>query len=174
MINLLLLAKILARQTFWPADRSGEASKTDTSSENSAGPAERSLMKYPQYVYVLLAERSGMLKVGYAADPGRRLAELQTGSPEELILMGYLPGGPELEQHIHNLLRVEHVHGEWFRATDDVLATLRTLLATQGTLRSVQDELERRHNALHGLRGLRVYLKGQGTTLWTILDSRWG
>lgn len=53
-------------------------------------------------------------KVGYAANPQRRLAELQIGSPLWLSLVSTIDGDVSLEQRIHSSLRVFRLHGEWF------------------------------------------------------------
>src|SRR5262245_59024328 len=82
-------------------------------------------------VYFLLAERAGALKIGHAQDAAHRVIELQVASPEPLVLIGTLPGGPALEKRLHEQFRAERLRGEWFRATAEVLATVRRLLATE-------------------------------------------
>jgi hypothetical protein len=67
------------------------------------------------WVYVIVSGRRA--KVGYSADPLRRLKTLQTGSATELTL-AYVVGAPsqKLETEAHKALRSTWSHGEWFDA----------------------------------------------------------
>ena len=65
------------------------------------------------------------VKVGYATNVVRRVAELQTGNPHELELLGVIPGGASEERTLHALLAAEHHRGEWFRISGDTIPTLR-------------------------------------------------
>lgn len=67
-------------------------------------------------VYFVGASKSGPVKVGFTTDrtAESRLAQLQTGSPEELVILGTIEAGPAVERAIHNVLGVHLVRGEWF------------------------------------------------------------
>lgn len=67
-----------------------------------------------QLVYVIRGTTTGLVKVGTSEDPERRLATLQAGSPDELVLIGTCPGGPRLERMLHGWLADDRRHGEWF------------------------------------------------------------
>lgn len=73
------------------------------------------------YVYFIQAGE-GPVKIGWALDPKKRLAELQTGCPSELRLIGTWPGDRELEKSAHQHFAEHRLRGEWFRPTRDVLA----------------------------------------------------
>jgi hypothetical protein len=69
------------------------------------------------YVYFIKAGQK--LKIGKAKDPELRMAELQTGCPFEMRLMGTLKCKSDMhshtvEQRLHRLFRREHFRGEWF------------------------------------------------------------
>lgn len=86
-----------------------------------------------------------MLKVGKARAPAQRVAELQTGCPFELELVGSLKCKSEqhamgIEKAAHAMFRRAQVRGEWFeynphieravmalleRPADDLRATVR-------------------------------------------------
>lgn len=66
------------------------------------------------FVYVVQGDPGTPIKVGYAADPRRRVAELQTGNPQELHLLLVFPGGKEVERECHRRLSGASVRGEWF------------------------------------------------------------
>lgn len=51
-------------------------------------------------VYFIVNERSGAIKIGHASNPLKRLYELQTGCPDELMLMGQISGGREASQAV--------------------------------------------------------------------------
>lgn len=68
------------------------------------------------FVYFLLCENGGedFLKIGYAKDVRKRVAQLQTGSPFPLELMGYIAGNFETERSIHRECKRQRKFGEWF------------------------------------------------------------
>lgn len=81
-------------------------------------------------VYFIRNATSGHVKVGWSADPDRRLAQLQTASHDHLEVIASIPGGPETEHRIHRLLEPYRVSGEWFRGEDMVHRVI-TFLAEQ-------------------------------------------
>jgi hypothetical protein len=78
----------------------------------------RSKMKLDPYgvVYFVGAAESGPVKVGFTSDRTveSRLAQLQTGSHEHLVVLGAVDAGPAVERAIHNVLSAHTVRGEWF------------------------------------------------------------
>ena len=71
------------------------------------------------YVYVL-AEREnqqfGAVKIGLAVDPEKRLGELQTGNPRQLLSLGTFGPIPErharrLEQFWQWMFQFDHIRG---------------------------------------------------------------
>jgi hypothetical protein len=76
-------------------------------------------------VYFIGARTGGPVKIGFTADRNVavRLTQLQTASPEELVVLGTVNGGPVVERAIHNFLGSHVVRGEWFER-DAALALL--------------------------------------------------
>lgn len=70
------------------------------------------------YVYVI-ASSPDTVKIGYSADPEKRLAQLQIGHERKLSLVHKELVGetraPILEKLIHRDMRHLCIHGEWFR-----------------------------------------------------------
>ena len=73
------------------------------------------------YVYFAVAyhERLAFLKVGIAANPGDRMADLQTGCPLPLTMLSVVHCKSEkharrVEKTVHNRLRRYRSSGEWF------------------------------------------------------------
>lgn len=64
--------------------------------------------------------RRGPIKIGFSAKPKKRLAQLQTSHPDQLILLGTVPGTPSLEQEIHQRFKHIRLGGEWFSPTAEL------------------------------------------------------
>lgn len=60
-----------------------------------------------------------LVKIGWSSNPARRLADLQSGSPLALHLLGTFGGGAELEAALHGHFADHRVRGEWFDLGDD-------------------------------------------------------
>ncbi|WP_030674870.1 GIY-YIG nuclease family protein [Streptomyces cellulosae] len=74
-----------------------------------------SLDPHGSYVYLIGPEHgAGPWKVGMSTDVRKRLATLQTGSPEPLRVYWATPGGRDLESRLHRVLAPWRKHGEWF------------------------------------------------------------
>ena len=92
---------------------------------NTMPPRPRQPQDDTRQVYLILAWRSRMVKVGVSADPIGRLAGLQTMSPEPLELIGVTQrGGRRLEEKLHQSLDALHAHGEWFHLTSELIEIL--------------------------------------------------
>lgn len=72
------------------------------------------------WTYFIQSGVDGPIKIGKAENPENRLAELQTGSPDSLRLIGKLKGDHEKDLHcrFHKL----HFRGEWFNPDVRLLA----------------------------------------------------
>lgn len=55
------------------------------------------------------------VKIGYSANPEKRLKELQTGNSEKLELLLTIPGNKESEKAFHLYFDRARLNGEWFR-----------------------------------------------------------
>ena len=74
-------------------------------------------MKSIYTVYLIRAE--DYVKIGYARDPDKRLAELQTGNPKRLKMMFRIPAtskrhAADLESMLHEACAEHRRQGEWF------------------------------------------------------------
>ena len=76
----------------------------------------------PGFVYVIQQGEADIYKIGWTADAdiGRRLAGLQTASPEKLSVVGSFTGSSrQTEATLHRLLAQHRQRGEWYRLTGD-------------------------------------------------------
>jgi len=60
-----------------------------------------------------------LTKIGLSQDPQTRLRSLQTGSGRVLSILASGPGGPDLEQKLHQRYASKHTVGEWFRLSPE-------------------------------------------------------
>lgn len=72
-------------------------------------PRERGLHLYA--IAGLWTRRVKLGRTGHVVD---RLADLQAGSGEELVLIAWAAGLGDLEPRLHQVLAVRRLHGEWF------------------------------------------------------------
>lgn len=66
------------------------------------------------FVYFIQPEGGGLIKIGRADDPERRLRLLQCGSPVILKLCHKAEAPAEWEFRLHTLFQRYRKHGEWF------------------------------------------------------------
>jgi hypothetical protein len=69
--------------------------------------------------------RSGdAVKIGMSKDVPRRLRTLRTMSPLSLELLGVVPGGRDEEAQLHREWASLRLHGEWFRASPELIGRI--------------------------------------------------
>jgi Meiotically Up-regulated Gene 113 (MUG113) protein len=124
-------------------------------------------------IYFVHDSVSAAVKIGHAADAGKRLLGLQTGNPNELVLLGTLPGDRPQERQLHQRFAEHHRRGEWFHAPEAVLATIRRMLLTGGYAQTVGAEVRRRNWCRHGLRDVPVVILGEPQTPLVVSGSHW-
>lgn len=78
--------------------------------------------------YAIEAIDHGLVKVGKALDPYKRLETLQIGSPHPLRLIGVV--AKDIEDRVHKKLWSHWTAGEWFHFNDET----RAILAEEGLL----------------------------------------
>lgn len=79
------------------------------------------------YMYFVEGATTGLVKIGFAAHVGERVASLQTGCAEELRLVAAVSGTKAIEREAHKIFVGFRVIGEWFRregALDLFIASL--------------------------------------------------
>ena len=92
------------------------------------------------YVYAVSCRRLGLLKIGVADDPGKRLRELQVGSPAELTLAHVQPYAERRDavavcEELYRCFAGRRVRGRWYRLT---LEEVRHGLARRATVEAPQ------------------------------------
>lgn len=67
------------------------------------------------FVRELSAE--GFIKIGLATCPKQRIIALRVGNPRRLELVGFVPGGYDVERAFHLAFADSSACGEWFKPT---------------------------------------------------------
>jgi len=73
-----------------------------------------------KYVYVAKEQVSGRYKIGISKNPEQRIKQLNTGNPEQLILIhSYLATEQKYQSEVlaHSLFNQDRLKGEWFKGT---------------------------------------------------------
>jgi hypothetical protein len=71
---------------------------------------------------VYFAGSGGQIKIGWSRKVSARLAQLQTGSPIPIKLLGTMPGGRAVERRLHEQFAHLRLAGEWFADDPELLA----------------------------------------------------
>lgn len=109
------------KQTLRQAElRLQKATQEKLARRSSSGIAE-------EYVYFILNEDNGTIKIGYSSNPGKRLASLRVGNSSDLRIIGRVVGGAEIEAQFHRRFGSLRVSREWFRYEGELAEYIATL-----------------------------------------------
>lgn len=87
------------------------------------------------FVYFIRAVGTSRIKLGFSAEPEKRLRELQTASPNRLVLLAKWPGTVAIERQLHKEFAEYRVRGEWFKLPRPLIEQL---LGSAKPVRSVE------------------------------------
>jgi hypothetical protein len=87
--------------------------------EQATRKAERNTPRSakPTFIYLVLDERTGYIKIGRARNPSARERTLQSENPHVRMLFSG-PADADLERELHADHAEHRVRGEWFRLTE--------------------------------------------------------
>lgn len=74
------------------------------------------------WVYLIQAESVGLVKIGHTSlrTPLKRVSDLQSGSPVELLFLAAFVGDRRDEKKTHLRFSKLRNHGEWFRWDNEI------------------------------------------------------
>lgn len=111
-------------KTWWPivCPEPAWTRATIIADEASYEPVEETLDTKPapaprlngDGVYFAQATSGGPIKIGFSTRATRRRPELQTGNPERLTYIAFIPGSREDERALHSRFQADRLEGEWF------------------------------------------------------------
>lgn len=104
--------------------------------------------KNKSFVYLIKAGRDSKapIKIGVAGDVHKRLKQLQTGNPKELILVMHFQCNDRshafrLEKSMHEILDGQRLCGEWFKVTRSRLMKVINNLGNDQEIESLTKEV---------------------------------
>ena len=74
-----------------------------------------------QLVYAIQSVNLKTVKIGYSTDVNQRLSNLQSGSPDELKIIGCWLGTESDEKQMHGRFDYCRMHREWFYPSKELL-----------------------------------------------------
>jgi hypothetical protein len=80
------------------------------------------------FIYFIKEAGGEYIKVGWAANPFHRMAQLQTSNPRALELIGYVVADMPKEKRLHEELTPYRVTGEWYRDCAEIRERIDRLL----------------------------------------------
>jgi len=80
------------------------------------------------FVY-FLRRADGDIKIGWASNVARRVAQLRCKLAEDLEILGSFPGSFRSEALLHDRFSADRRDGEWFAASSDLLEVIRESVA---------------------------------------------
>lgn len=76
-------------------------------------------------IYFIQGEVTRLIKIGFASAIGRRIIDLQCGSPDVLHLIWHYEAPFSHEVELHHRFAASRAHGEWFHPTPDLMAYIK-------------------------------------------------
>ena len=100
------------------------------------------------FLYVIGAVEDGPVKLGFSADPDRRVNELQTGHCHALRVYHAEPVCPDkvrlFERLLHRDMRYQRARGEWYNLTvEEAIAQVRFTLIQYDAVDDLADKVRR-------------------------------
>lgn len=80
-------------------------------------------------IYFLHCPETKTLKIGTSSNTTVRVRSIAAGMPFPLTLLGVIDGSFQMEADLHRRFADQRLNGEWFRATDELLAAVHEILA---------------------------------------------
>lgn len=98
-------------------------------------PEERQAKPHSEHglpvVYAVRAGERGPIKLGRTGNLERRVAELQVGCPDDLVVLLSIPADPEDESWLLQRFTSSRRRGEWFEPTEELLAWIEAARCTR-------------------------------------------
>jgi hypothetical protein len=88
---------------------------------------------------IYLVQCGKFAKIGKANNPIARWRSLQTGSPEKILLIGWIKASPRKEKELHRRFARQRTRGEWFHWGPEIEAFAETLTPYEMAAREPKD-----------------------------------
>lgn len=71
--------------------------------------------------FIQCQDGNAYIKIGRATNIWARLQQIQSSCPYMIKLLATLPGGPMKEAELHERFQAQHVRGEWFTPSPELM-----------------------------------------------------
>lgn len=78
-------------------------------------------------VYILQENGIGAVKIGVTKNLNRRLSSMRSNSPHQIDVVLTIDADERLESYLKDLFHGSHIRGEWFRATPEMAAFVKSV-----------------------------------------------
>lgn len=76
---------------------------------------------------VYFIRHGDLIKIGFSSRLYARANAIITSVPGKAEFLGYMPGGREVETHLHDRFSHQRFNGEWFLKSPDLLSLIRII-----------------------------------------------
>ncbi|MGH9605550.1 MAG: GIY-YIG nuclease family protein [Terracidiphilus sp.] len=84
----------------------------------------------PSFIYLVLDERTGCIKIGRSKTPNARERTLQSENPTHRMLFAH-PADADFERELHQEFAERRVRGEWFRLSEEDIESIKRRVGNQ-------------------------------------------
>ena len=84
------------------------------------------------WVYFVVGIGTGLVKIGFSADPDARFATLKQQAAVTYRLVTAVPGTMATEKELHARFKAKHSHGEWFQYDEEMYQFVKGLAEQHG------------------------------------------
>ena len=120
-------------------------------------------------IYVLRSDN--LVKVGFTDDLRQRVQSIIAAVPVPVEFVGHMPGGRDVEAHLHERFAAHRFSGEWFVETDQMRAVFETILTPRLPAAPETEKEKKRRGAVSELKATSARLRGTAEHLWPLLSQ---
>lgn len=106
----------------------------DTQEKLTTEPRNATAGHPSTWVYFMHVAEAAAVKIGTAKNVHDRVGQVQMCCPFQVTLLAYVPGGRDLEKHLHDHFIADRIRGEWFRDTQALRMEIERLCPTDNGL----------------------------------------
>lgn len=96
-------------------------------------------------IYVLRSDN--LIKIGFSDNLRQRVQSIISSVPVPVEFVGHMPGGIDLEAHLHERFAAHRFSGEWFVETDEMRAVFEAILTPRLPEQEKEDSRKKRADA---------------------------
>ncbi len=119
-------------------------------------------------IYVLRSET--LMKIGFSEDLPNRVRSISAAIPLPVVFVGHMPGGREVEAHLHQTFSASRFSGEWFVETPEMTALFATILIPELPLIPTRKSTQRQAD-FEALKAISDGVRRAAESRWPLLSK---